>query len=72
MRGERLQGVMRGTSPCTDCVERHTACHDKCPKYHNWKAEVEKIKKVQKSYLEERQQIYEEQKRRSRWQKKTF
>lgn len=67
MRGERLAGVMRGMSPCTDCAERHTACHDKCPKYQEWKAEAEKVKQQRKSYMDERQQIYEEQKRRSRW-----
>ena len=41
MKGERLPGVMRGVSPCAECTERHTACHDKCPNYQAWKAEVE-------------------------------
>ena len=67
MSYERIAGVMRGNSPCTDCAERHTACHDKCPKYHDWKAEAEKVKQQRRSYMEERQQIYEESRRRSRW-----
>lgn len=23
--------------PCKDCNDRHTACHDKCEKYAEWK-----------------------------------
>lgn len=69
MRGERLTGVMRGVSPCTDCGERHTACHDRCPKYKAWKAEAEKIKEAKKAYDNERNLVYEEQKRRNRWQR---
>ncbi len=71
MRGARLPNTVRGVSPCVDCAERHTACHDNCPKYHDWKAEVEKIKEAKKTYLEDRQQAYEEQKRRNRWGRKT-
>lgn len=71
MHGERLHGVMRGMSPCTECGERHTACHDKCQKYHEWKAEAQKIKEAKTAYLEDRQQAYEEQKRRNRWGRKT-
>jgi hypothetical protein len=24
-------------SPCKDCPDRHTACHDSCDKYKEWK-----------------------------------
>lgn len=24
-------------SPCKDCPDRHTACHDSCDKYKDWK-----------------------------------
>jgi hypothetical protein len=28
---------MREDSPCKDCPDRHTACHDSCDKYKAWK-----------------------------------
>ena len=69
MRGERLPGVMRGVSPCTECSERHPACHGSCPKYMAWKAEAEKVKGARLAYLEERTKLYEEEKRRNRWRR---
>lgn len=50
MHGKRLVGVVRGVSPCTECEERHTACHDRCEKYKAWKAEVQIIKDKKKAY----------------------
>lgn len=29
---------MRENSPCKDCANRHTACHDSCEKYKEWRA----------------------------------
>ncbi len=29
---------MREVAPCKDCTDRHTACHDSCEKYKEWKA----------------------------------
>lgn len=72
MRENRLPGVMRGVSPCVDCKERHTACHDHCPKYKEWKAEVQKIKEAKRAYEDERNKAIEEWNRRSRWGRKTF
>lgn len=74
----RLPGVMRGVSPCTNCVERHTACHSKCPKdergeygYDAWRADAKKVNDNRKAYVDERHQIYEEEKRRKKWLKTT-
>lgn len=69
---KRLPGVMRGAPPCKDCEERHTACHDKCPKYKAWKAEAERIKEAKRTYAEETYKVYEEEKRRKSWGRKTF
>ena len=69
---QRIPGVVRGSPPCKNCEERHTACHDKCPKYKAWKAEAEKIKEAKRVYDEERFNAYEEEKRRKSWGRKTF
>ena len=76
---QRIPGVMRGVSPCTGCGERHTACHDKCPKdargeygYYAWKAEAKKVNANRKAYMAELHQVYEEEKRRKSWGRKTF
>lgn len=63
----KLPGVMRGVPPCKGCEERHTACHDNCPKYKAWKAETERIKEAKRAYEAERYAIIEEQKRRKSW-----
>ena len=70
----KLAGVMRGVSPCKDCEERFTACHSNCPKdargeygYVRWKAEAEKVTNKQRAYMEERNMIFEEEKRRKKW-----
>lgn len=72
MSDNRLYGVMRGLPPCAQCGERHTACHDSCPKYKSWKAEAQKIKEAKKAYEEERNKTIEEWNRRCRWGRKTF
>lgn len=63
----RLPGVVRGVPPCKNCEERHTACWDKCPKYKAWRTESERIKEAKRAYEEERNAIFEEQKRRKSW-----
>ena len=75
----RLTGVMRGCPPCKDCEERHTACHDHCPKdqrgeygYKRWKADAKMINEKRRAYEENRNNFYEEQKRRNKWGIKTF
>ena len=35
-------------TPCKGCYVRHTACHDHCAKYAEWKAEMHKQKAVEK------------------------
>ena len=69
MRGERLPGVMRGVSPCTECTERHIACHDNCSQYKEWKAEAQKIKAAKRNFDNERSIAYREFNRRTRWQR---
>ena len=78
MRGERLPGVLRGVSPCTNCTEKFTACHDRCPidergefGYKAWKAEVQKVKDKQKAYMDDRNMVYEVEKRRNAWLRTT-
>ena len=68
----RLSGVMRGVSPCTECSERHTACHDSCPKYHEWKAEAQKVKEAKQAYEQKKEDWYKEWNRRNKWRRKTF
>lgn len=74
----RLPGVMRGVSPCTNCGERHTACHDKCPKdergeygYDAWRSDAKKVNDNRKAYVDEKHKLYEEEKRRKKWLKTT-
>ena len=67
MHGERISSVMRGTAPCAYCEERHTACHGNCEKYNDWKAETQKVKNARNAYYDERNMIYEEEKRRKKW-----
>lgn len=63
----RLPGVMRGCPPCKNCEERHTACHDKCPKYKMWKAEAQKVNDKRRAYEEEHYKDYELEWRRRSW-----
>lgn len=69
MSDNRLSGVRRGISPCAGCAERHIACHDNCSLYKAWKAEAEKVKEAKRAYDNDRNMVYEEEKRRSKWQR---
>lgn len=69
---QRIPGVVRGSPPCRNCEERHTACHDSCQRYKDWKAEAQKIKAAKKAYEEDWREDYEAMNRRNRWRKKTF
>lgn len=31
------------TVPCQGCEERHEACHAKCPRYKEWRAELDRV-----------------------------
>ena len=53
----RPDPVTREISPCKDCTERFTACHDRCPKdergelgYKAWKSRLEEVNKRRKEY----------------------
>lgn len=37
-------------SPCKDCPDRHTACHDECEKYKRYKHELQEQKSSMKIY----------------------
>lgn len=32
---------MKPQGPCKDCPDRHTACHDECEKYKDFKAKLD-------------------------------
>ena len=71
---QRMPGVMRGCPPCKDCGERHTACHDNCPKdmrgeygYKHWKVDAQTVNDNRRSYAMERNEVYEEEQRRKKW-----
>lgn len=68
---QRLEGIVRGPSPCKDCEERFPACSGRCPKdlrgeygYNAWKDYLEQVKQAKKAYIESRQ---DDGKRRDRW-----
>ena len=53
----RPNPVTREASPCKDCTERFTACHDRCPKdergehgYRAWKSQLDELNKRRKEY----------------------
>lgn len=57
METERRLLLYRKPSPCQNCTERFTACHDRCPKdlrgeegYKAWVAENDRIKAERKKY----------------------
>ena len=58
MANEHNLLMYRGISPCKDCTEKFTACHDRCPKdergefgYKAWVAENDRIKAERNEYL---------------------
>lgn len=49
--------ISKELSPCKDCAERFTACHDKCPKdergefgYKSWKLRLDERNKARKAH----------------------
>ena len=36
--------------PCKGCERRHTACHDECDQYREWKQRLEIINKERSEY----------------------
>ena len=39
----RLDLPIRGS--CYDCHDRHPGCHDKCPKYKEYRKEIDTLRK---------------------------
>lgn len=53
----RIPSQIRDISPCYQCTERFTACHDHCPKdergafgYKAWLKKAEQVKDAKKAY----------------------
>ena len=40
----------REISPCKDCTNRHTACHDKCERFKKYKAIREAENEARRKY----------------------
>lgn len=51
MKGKQLNtnGVM---SPCKNCTKRHTACHDDCKDFDEYKLKIQEIKNKRKAYAD--------------------
>lgn len=45
-------------APCKGCAERYTACHDRCERYAQWKAEVHKAKATEREYIRKRREDF--------------
>lgn len=45
-------------APCKGCAERHSACHDHCAKYAEWKAEYQTEEALKKEYKQQRREDY--------------
>lgn len=71
MRGKPMENVLRGVSPCMNCTVKYTACHDHCPNYKAWKAEVQEVKDKMKAYKEDQRIAKEDENRRNAWRRKT-
>ena len=36
--------------PCKECSDRHTACHDHCERYQEFKAELDRVRENEKQF----------------------
>ena len=52
MKGNPITGPIRDENPCYKCQkpERHSACHDKCERHAEWKAEIERVNENRREY----------------------
>ena len=46
----RPDQTSREIAPCKDCADRHTACHDHCKKFKEYKAIREKENEARRKY----------------------
>ena len=46
----RLDSPIRDKPPCKDCTDRHTACHDSCDRYKEWKLLLDELNKARREY----------------------
>lgn len=42
---------MKELSPCANCDERYTACHDQCELYRTWKDKVDAKRSARQEFL---------------------
>lgn len=51
MKGKQLNtnGVM---SPCKDCKKRHTACHDDCEDFSEYRRKIQKVNENRREFSE--------------------
>ena len=50
--------MVPNTPPCKGCEDRHTACHDHCVKYAQWKEERQKATAAEKEYIRSRREDF--------------
>ena len=45
-------GNKKYDSPCKDCLDRHTACHDTCEAYQTWRTRKHEVeRRSDKEYI---------------------
>lgn len=49
---------MYNISPCKGCEDRQIACHDKCAKFAQWKAEFQRLQAAEKEYKKRRREDF--------------
>ena len=67
----RFNREFNGNCPCQGCEERQpgTGCHDRCGKFREWRAKVDKRNEAERAYHQANNTISEDQKltRYGRW-----
>lgn len=46
----RPEATTRLIPPCKDCIDRHTACHDRCDRFKEYKEIREKENQARRDY----------------------
>lgn len=55
VKGKELPGPIRDENPCYKCQEptRHLGCHDSCKRHSKWKAEVDRVSRNRREYVQQ-------------------
>ena len=53
MKEEITLTPVRDKPPCMGCTRENKkpGCHDTCQEYHNWKAEIKRVKQAREDYI---------------------